>query len=216
MTPKILLFEDKLGITSGYESIWQSILLQARLVDVRILRRNSYSYFGNRVPLLSRKGNRKQPGFNPDPRVQNLITRWIENECEQVLPTICICMDPALMFLANPDWDQATGDNLRGGNYRIMGRPWVFTLPISAWHRKKSEKDIAKLNEGYVDKEEWEEDHGGDSQDTEQAGAIWMEPVTVPEGRFVLRADIAKAGRVLRKEIELIERLERGELDEIA
>lgn len=202
MTPSILLFEDKLGITSGYEGVWQGLVLKAGLAGVIINRRSAYKAFGERVQLLIRKGNRKAPGFNPDERTQAILRTWVKRELDILKPTVCIFMDPSLLFLVNPDWDQSTLDNLRGGHYDLWGTPIIIMLPISAWHQRKSEKDIARLNEGFTDKEEWEAEHGGEESDTENIGAIWMEPVSVPYGKFVLSHDLQKANRVLRKRIE--------------
>lgn len=209
----ILWFEDKLGITDGYLSIWSSLLQKANLSAVPVHRRSSYQAFGSRLRLLEQKGNRKLPGFNTDPRAQSTIRRWVCNQIRDVNPILCISTDPALGFLANPDWDQATVDNLRGGVYEVESRPWVCTLPISAWHRKKSAKDIAKLNDGFKDRESWEaaraeSEDAEDGEDdikakeeweSEDNSSFWLEPVMVPEGKFVLTADVCKAGRIYHR-----------------
>lgn len=196
----ILLFEDKLGISAGYQSIWNGLLLKTGLTGVNIYRRNSHSVFKNQLMLLTRKGNRIAPGFNESPGTQNILRRWMMTQITATDPTICVCMDPALLFICNPDWNQATLDKLRGGVYRYADRPFVVMLGLSAWHNKKKEKDIARLNEGYTDEEEWEEAHGGDEQDTDGIGSIWLEPVSVPFGKFVLTKDLEKVNRVLRAE----------------
>ena len=203
---RALLFEDKLGITAGYESIWQQLLLQQGFSGVSVERRSAYKALGGKLQLLIRKGNRVSPGFNPDPTTRRLVRTWVEQQMNIVKPTVCICMDPSLLFLFNEDWDQSTLDNMRGGHYEFLGVSFIISLGISAWHNKKSQKDIARLNEGYTDKEEWEAEHGGDEQDTEGLGAIWLEPVSVPYGKFVLRADLGKANRVMRRAIMDIER----------
>lgn len=213
---RALLFEDKLGITAGYESTWQQLLLKEGFGGVVVDRRSAYKALGDRIQLLIRKGNRVSPGFNPDYQTQRVIREWVEMQLSNVKPTVCICMDPSLLFLFNEDWDQATLDNMRGGHYEYLGVSFIISLGISAWHAKKSQKDIARLNDGYADKEEWEAEHGGDEQDTEGLGAIWMEPVSVPYGKFVLRADLGKANRVMRRAIMNIERerIENGGLQE--
>lgn len=194
----ILLFEDKLGITSGYESIWQGLLLSAGLAGVTIARRSSFKAFGNRVQLLTRKGNRKAPGFNPDPSVRSTLTSWVHAELNKTRALVIVCMDPALFFLMNPDWDQATPDNMRGGVYEFQGVPLIGILPMSAYFSKKSSKDIARLNEGYSDKDEWEADHGGEEQDAEST-EVWLEPITVPYGKFVLLRDMQKVSRIYKR-----------------
>lgn len=206
LSHSILLFEDKLGITSGYESIWQTLLMKTGLVGLTIHRRSTYKALASKIMLLTKKGNRKSPGFNEDPAAQHALRNWVSSQINQTKPTLIICMDPALFFLFNSDWNQATTDNMRGGNYNLAGIPCIISLPLSAWHTKKSEKDIARLNEGYTDKEEWEEDHGGDETDSENPGAIWLEPMSVPYGRFVLQKDLEKVSRVLRRRILEIEK----------
>lgn len=209
--PKILLFEDKLGITAGYESIWRNLLVKAGLIGVDVIHRNAHTALGKRHQLLVRKGNRKAPGFNPDPRVINAVATWAGSQIALTKPDLCLCMDPALLFMANPDWDQATLDNLRGGVYKVDGIPFIIMLGIAAWHNKKREKDIAKLNDGYTDREEWEEEHrsesesgdesgdeGDDEERHEEVGHVWLEPVSIPYGKFVLLKDLEKANRILR------------------
>ena len=194
--PAILVFEDKLGITSGYESIWANLIMTSGLVKYDMIRRNSFRSLGKAMQLLVRKGNRVTPGFNPDEQVQHRIRGWVMSQITALKPVGILCMDPVILFMLNPDWDQATLDTLRGGVYRIQGIPVVVSLPISAWHVKKQMKDIARMNEGHSEKDEWEEEHGGDETDSE-LNLIWMEPVVVPYGKFVLSADIKKLARVI-------------------
>lgn len=198
MSQSVLLFEDKLGISSGYESIWISLLMASGFLAADINRRNSFRSLGAKVQLLVKKGNRKAPGFNPDPAAQFKIRTWVNTQIQTLSPSGIICMDAAILFMMNPDWDQATLDNLRGGVYKLQGVPCVVSLPITAWHTQKKEKDIARLNEGHTDFTEWEEAHGGDESDAE-LNNIWLEPVTVPYGKFVLRKDLEKLNRILRR-----------------
>lgn len=200
MSINILVFEDKLGITTGYEIIWQQLLIKSRLIGAKVAKRKSFTVFQNKVQLLTHSGNRKMPGFNPDPRVQQQLLSWVESQIATVKPDITLCMDQALTFIVNPEWNQSTIDNLRGGVYRVMDRPFMIMLPISAWHQKKSEKDIARLNEGFTDKEEWEEEHGGDETDSEVINGMWLEPMVVPYGKFVLVTDLEKAFRIIQRE----------------
>lgn len=193
----VLLLEDKLGISTGYEGIWQSLLAKTGFVGIDIHRRNIYKSLGAKVQLLTRSGNRIAPGFNPDPKVKRTVSEWVNMQVDSIRPDLILCMDPAVLWLFNPDWDQATLDNLRGGVYYLDGIPVVVMVGISAWHNKKREKDIAKLNDGFTDKEEWEEEHGGDETDSETTN-IWIEPLSIPYGRFILTADLQKARRVYR------------------
>lgn len=199
MQQNVLLFEDKLGISSGYESIWTNLLMNSGLVGKDIVRRNSFRSLGTKVQLLVKHGNRKAPGFNPDPQARHQIRQWVMSQVQNVAPAAIICMDPAILFIFNPDWDQATLDNLRGGVYKLLGIPTVVTLPITAWHTQKKEKDIARMNEGFIEEEEWEEEHGGDETDSE-LNQLWLEPLVVPYGKFVLRSDLEKLARILRRQ----------------
>jgi len=194
----IVLFEDRLGISSGYETIWHSLLNSNGLAGQEVIRRSTHRTFGKRMQLLITKGNRKSPGFNPDHGVQAALNEWVKTQLRQLRPDGCICMDPAILFMMNPDWDQATLDNLRGGVYRILDIPFIVSLPISAWHTQKKEKDIARMNEGFTDKDEWEEEHGGDETDGDIT-SVWIEPIVVPYGRFVLNRDLQKFKRILER-----------------
>jgi hypothetical protein len=196
---KILLFEDKLGVTQAYQSIWQLLLLRAGMGGASVAHRKTFTAFGNRIQLLFRNGNRVAPGFNPDPDAQRMLATWVESQITTIKPDIVLCCDAALTFLVNPEWNQSTLDNLRGGAYEIHGVPFLITLPITVWHQKKNEKDLARLNEGYTDKEKWEIDHGGDQTDSEELNGMWLEPMTIPYGKFVLQADLNKAHRIIQK-----------------
>jgi hypothetical protein len=199
--PKILLFEDKLGVSDGYQSIWTTLLLGVGILANDVYRRNAYRTFRN-YQLLIRQGNRVSPGFNTDEQIQAMLTDWVRTEVNNVNPDLILVWDPAIYFLMNPEWAQATPDNMRGGVYQLFGIPAVCTLPISAWNTKKSEKDIARLNDGFTDKDEWLEDQEDESDDDENGTtAIWMEPVSVPYGKFVLRRDLEKAKRVMDRHI---------------
>ena len=204
MAKRILWFEDKLGVTDGYMPIWTGLMAASKLpngfslLSIDFIRASCYKSLNSLgLQFLVKQGNRIQPGFNPDESVQHRLTSWVMESIKRADPIMCISTDPALGFLANPDWSQATSDNLRGGVYEVANRPWLCTLPISAWHQKKSSKDIAKLNEGYTNKQDWEEDREEDEEDDSDAKEnFWMEPYTVPEGKFVLRADMMKAARI--------------------
>jgi len=200
MPKNILLFEDKLGITEGYSSIWNSLLMKTQLSPTyNVHKRNSFRALGMTNVLLIRHGNRITPGFNTDITVQQNVKRWVIQQIQTVDPAIIICMDPVILFLFNPNWDQATLDNLRGGVYRILERPVVVSLPISAWHNVKKEKDIARMNEGFVDKEEYDEEHDDGDESDHEVNQVWVEPVVVPYGKFVLNADLMKVNRILKR-----------------
>lgn len=198
-TNSILFFSDKLGISQGYQNLWHSLLNSVGLMDYTFIERNSFRSLGNTVQLLTRIGNRKAPGFNPDPTAQQAIRSWALTQIQVINPLAIACWDPALLFLVNPNWEQATIDLLRGGVYRVLERPFLVMLPVSAWHTQKKQKDIIAMNDGYADQEEWEEAHGGVELDSE-LNNMWIEPLVVPYGRFVLKADLLKLNRVIGRE----------------
>lgn len=201
MSKSILLFEDKLGISSGYEGIWQSLLLKTGLTGFETIRRNSFRSLGNKVQLLERQGNRKAPGFNRDSRSMAVVDRWARNQIRIINPSIVLCMDPAILFLCNPNWDQATLDNLRGGVYTIESIPFLIMLPISTWHTQKKESDIARMNDGFTIESEWDEERQLDEDELNQTdmNRLWIEPVVVPYGRFILSTDLSKAKRIIER-----------------
>ncbi len=187
----IVLFEDKLGITTGYLEHWTDLLQSVGLDPHRVRRVSTWKDPSmSMLTLLTRKGNRKSPGFNPDSQTQELLTRWVISVCESLHPELILCMDTALLGLVEPSWDIATIDNLRGGVYSFFGIPWLVMTPISAIYTQKKPKDIRFLNDGAEDEDEFEEsDH-----DPEE---FFMEPYTIPYGRRILAADLKKATRIL-------------------
>lgn len=186
----ILLLEDKLGITSGYMDIWDSLVLGAGLYPSSIRRFSAWkSPIASRFTLLTRKGNRKSPGFNPDPDVMSHLTTWVGHTAAQVKADMIICMDTALLGVVEPSWDIATLDNMRGSVYDFRGLPFLVITPISAIHTQKKPKDIRAMNDGAETKEDFEDsDH-----DPEE---FFVEPYTIPFGKRILSADLRKAARV--------------------
>lgn len=228
MTPKVLVFEDKSGISEGYLGIWQNLLYKAGLgKDNAVVERRSLYHSFNTHDVLEWRKPRKQPGFNTRESNQRAIRLWLSDVISTHKPDLVICMDPALLFLCNPEWEQATIDKLRGGVYVLAGIPWVISMPVTAYYSKAKPKDIAKLNDGFLDKGEFEDfqregvtiDAESDSEDEidpNEAKMIydrdsdddrhiarlmsqWHEPIVVPYGRIVLSFDLSKAGRILRR-----------------
>lgn len=222
---RLLVFEDRLGFSDGYKGIWERLCNNAGMGSslVRITSRSAYRIFSSRE-ILEWKPPRKQPGFSSKPHVQNALRTWVKNVVGDYNPDGIICMDPALFFMCNPSWEQATVDRLRGGVYIIDDVPWLISFPISAYHSKAKPKDLAKLNDGFVEKGDFEEyksslDDGEESEDDDddndgpmtferdsdddkhvtRSMMQWHEPVIVPYGRIVLSFDLAKMGRILEK-----------------
>lgn len=205
----ILVFEDAVGITKGYRPIFDRILAKAGLTDstVRISLRSTYRRFDKRM-LLHWQPPRKTPGFNPKPAVQSQVRAFVDDCITQHEADFVLCMDPAILFLYNPDWTQAKLDTLRGGVYLYetpKGRvvPSLVTLPMTAFHSKVSSKDIAKLNEGFTEKaefEEWKKEEEGEdeeSSDSEDESMEWHEPITIAMGHIQLMFDFAKMARII-------------------
>lgn len=189
---KILVLEDKLGITSGYMDHWDNLIRGAGFSPVNFVR---YSVWKSPTmvnqKLLVKSGNRKSPGFNPDSRTCHIVRSWFNHTIEAVKPDGIICMDVALLGIFEKAWDIATIDHLRGGVYYVHTPgsnktvPVIITVPISAIHDRKKPKDIRAVNDGAESQDEWEQqDH-----DPEE---IFFEPYTVPFGRWVLGQDLRK------------------------
>lgn len=211
----VLIFLDKLGITSGYESVWLKYCLISGLtaLDVKFYRVSSYRKFGNAVRLLTYKGNRKTPGFNEDPRVQRDIRSWYESAIDTLKPNAVVIMDPAMFFLVNEHWDQATTEKLRGGVYfaQCDGKPIpvLVMAAISSVFNKVSSKDIAAMNMGFANKEDFDSVYRRDTEQTSDEdeddadddgidSPTWFEPINIQYGRFCFEQDMHKLCRLLR------------------
>lgn len=187
----ILVFEDKLGITAGYEQAWSALLLNAKLPESSVLRRSIWKTADLRsIPLLIKKGNRKSPGFNPDEEVQSRVHAWFRATVTALKPEVLVVMDVALLGIFESSWDIATIDNMRGGVYDYFGIPTVIITPISALHTQKKPKDISAMNAGAESKAEFEEDEDRDPEE------FFIEPYTIPFGRIVLHFDLDKTQRI--------------------
>lgn len=185
----ILLLEDKLGITMGYQGIWDSMTMAAGLNPATIRRWSVWkSPLASQLQLLTRKGNRKSPGFNPE--ITGKLTHWLREVIRSTKPELIICMDIALLGIFEKSWDIATIDNLRGGVYWFDGVPIVITTPISAVHTQKKPKDIRAMNDGAESKDEFEEQ----KEDEED---FFVEPYTIPFGARIIAADLRKCQRIM-------------------
>lgn len=190
----ILVLEDKLGITEGYMQSWASMCLAAGLRPDLMKRYSAWrSPLAKDHMLLTRKGNRKSPGFNPDPHVKKDVRDWVIYTARHSNAEAILCMDVALLGIVEGKWDIATIDNLRGGVYDFYGIPWLVTVPISAIHNKKSTKDIKAMNDGHESEDDFEEDDERDEKE------IWIEPYLIPFGKWLLSADLRKLHRILEK-----------------
>lgn len=219
---RVLVFMDAIGVTQNYKPIWWKLLNEAGITETNthVTLRTSYTAFPKKQHLEWRK-TRKQPGFNSDASMQARVTAWVRSCIAQHEPDLIICFDPALLFLLNPDWSQATLDKLRGGLYIEFNLPWVVTLPLTSYHSKAKSTDIAKLNQGFVEKGDFQDykqeleydelnskdDSDDDERDiddeNEKARMEWHEPVVIPFGKIVLRYDLQKVARLLsRIEVE--------------
>ena len=203
----ILLLEDKLGITEGYQGIFESLMLGAGLNPQQVRR---YSVWKSPVArshkLLIQKGNRKSPGFNPDPRVAAAVREFLDNAIDRVNPELILCLDLAMLGIVEPRWDIATIDNLRGGVYFYRDIPFLVTTPFSAVHTQKKAKDVRALNQGYETKEAFDAAVNSDDEseddpaepDEEEDKEIFIAPYTIPYGNWILRADLRKAHRLIQ------------------
>lgn len=191
----LLILEDKLGITAGYKSTWEALCFKVGLSPSDFQHYSVWrSPLVHEFKLLDKKGNRKSPGFNEDPMAQAAIDNWIRYTIQHTRAEAILCMDFAVLGLIESSWDIATIDRLRGGVYRFASIPFVVTVPISAIHQKKSAKDIRAMNQGREHEDEIEDD------DDDDVNHMWMEPYTIPFGRWILNADLKKFVRIISKE----------------
>lgn len=210
----LLVFEDAVGITDAYRELFDSLLKRAGITEqnTRVIRRRSYQAFTRKEHLEWRK-TRKQPGFNSDELMQQRVRQWVLSCFRDHTPDMVVCFDPALLFLLNSDWAQATLDKLRGGLYIELGVPWVVTLPLTAFHTKAKATDIAKLNQGFIEKGEFndykkeldyndlesddEDDERDEDDENDKSRLNWHEPIIIPFGKIVLDYDWQKVARIL-------------------
>lgn len=213
---KLLVFMDAVGITEAYKPIWERMLVRVGITqsNTHVILRTSYTAFKGKSHLEWKK-TRKQPGFNTNPQMQYRVRKWVAECIVTHKPDMIVCFDPALLFLLNPDWAQATLDKLRGGLYICFDIPWIVTLPLTAFHTKAKSTDIAKLNQGFVEKGDFndykktiefdadgnliDEDERDIDQENEDARMEWHEPVIIPYGKMILRWDYEKVARLLSR-----------------
>lgn len=187
----VLVLEDKLGITASYEFHWDRMCQIAGLNATNMRRISLWrSPIAKQHKLLTQRGNRKTPGFNPE--ITGVIREWLHAHVKSMRPEAIICMDLAVLGVFESAWDIATIDNLRGGVYAFFGIPVVVMPPISAINTSKKPKDIRMMNEGVESKSEWEEEEHDEDE-------IWIEPYSIPFGRWVLQADLRKLHRILNR-----------------
>lgn len=191
----VLVLEDKLGITSSYEYHWDRMCQVAGLNPAHMRRISLWrSPVAKSHQLLTKRGNRKTPGFNPE--ITGVIREWLHGHVKAMRPEAVLCMDLACLGVFESAWDIATIDNLRGGVYSFFGVPVLILPPISAINTSKKPKDIRMMNEGVESKAEWEEEEHDEDE-------IWIEPYSIPFGRWVLQADLRKLHRILNRSMRV-------------
>lgn len=212
---RIIVFQDKLGISDAYEKPWESMLFKAGLFgkDFSFYRAKSYRNFPQNE-LLVVHPPRKTPGFNDKPEFMARHYKWFCDQVKIHRATVALVMDPALLYLVNANWKQATCEILRGGIYEVPVHDnktvmFFVTVPIHSINRSVKQRDIAALNDGYTDKEDWEQtfiedrpdstpQDDEDDEDADELGAFWYAPLSIPYGQFCFQADMFKLGRILR------------------
>jgi hypothetical protein len=188
----ILVLEDKLGITAGYMDMWENMVIRVGLLPQMFRRYSLYkSPVVSHLPVLIQKGNRKAPGFNPDSQVATQVRHWFAETVNKTLPQMIIVMDAALLGIFEPNWDNATIDNMRGGVYQYKGATVLIMTPISAVNRQRQLKDVRAMNDGAESKTEWEEEE----HDPEE---LYIEPYTIRSGKWIFQRDLAKLARLTK------------------
>lgn len=199
----ILLIEDKLGITPGYRSVWESMCLQAGLLNTRITRVNLHNIFYDKgLQLLRKRGNLVYPVFNDSPEVRGALAQWFRQHFAGTgnQYDLIICQDAAALGLLTDDWRDATIDKLRGGVYSLRGIPCLVTLPISAINKHVLKKDVMALNQA-EDRDTWDalrESEAAAGDVDEDSEKLFIPPYTIPSGRWILQRDLEKASRLLK------------------
>lgn len=89
--------------------------------------------------------------------MQQKIKAWVQEVIRQHRASCVICMDAAMLFMMTDDQEIASLEKLRGGVYVLFGIPWVVSLPLTAYHKSAKAKDVAKLNEGFTEKGDFED-----------------------------------------------------------
>ena len=214
---RILIVQDKLGITEAYKSHWNMMCLRAGLMQPWIQFKYTSAWREFRQDeLLMFKHNRKSPGFNIDPAKQVKLLNWLKGKMDLVNAGIVVLQDPTFFFIVNNNWDQATTDNLRGGVYTMKNSrrediTVLVTAPIHSINTQMKAKDIAALNQGFAERDEFEEVFGGDdetdsdddddddAESSETRTMEWYNPIIVPFGRHCFQSDLYKLGRLARK-----------------
>lgn len=166
---RILYFTDKLGVTEGYNKIFNHLLAKS---DIRRAQVSIVSIYGVIDNALIKKGNRGTPGFNPD-RVDQ-ITSAVDQRITSHSPDLIVVSCPAVLgLLCGWDWNLATIDKCRGGVYYYRGIPCIVTLPISAIHSHFDDRSL--------------KDNDGDD--------VQSEPYRIKNGSWILHRDWEKVGR---------------------
>lgn len=213
---RILLFEDKLGITPAYEGQWESMVAAAGFFTAAVYKVSVWRKFGRTKQLVIKVGNRKTPGFNPDASIQAMLKEWFTLEVNRTNADAIIVQEAALLGLFESRWPIAMIDYMRGGIYpwtRADGKviPVLITVPISAINTSKKTKDIRAMNMGAESKSEWEEqrafeiettagnDEGGEVDSEEAVETYFFEPYTIPYGKWVLASDLRKLYRITQR-----------------
>jgi hypothetical protein len=182
----VLLIQDKLGITEGYKPAFNELVQGAGFWPSAFRFCSAWrSPLAKKFTLLTRKGNRKAPG--PNPEIKDVLANWLWANVKIHKPDLIICMDPAFLGLVEDSWDIATIDNMRGGVYDFGGIPFIVVPPISAINTQKKPKDIRAMNDGAESEDEFNADNDED---------FFVEPYTIPYGERILGADLRKAWRV--------------------
>lgn len=188
----VLIFEDKLGITDNYQYLWNKLLSEARLDPTQCRKAKAYiaPEFQNKK-LLLRRGNRIEPTYNPDLHAE--LVQWMSKMIWHFEPKLLLIQDIGLLGTLGIDQEIASIDNVRGGVYTFNNLPALVTFPIHAVNTNQKPKDIKLLNNNHTSKAEFFEDD--ETEDDE----VFVEPYTIPYGRWVLAADLRKARRLLDK-----------------
>lgn len=200
----ILYIQDPIGISSNMMPLFHR-LSQDRAVPVSLYRLMSKN------TLLRVLKNRKAPAFSNNAVTQTKIKQQLDEWLAYYQPRVIVTSDPATLFLCDPtpelNYMWMTIDNMRGGVYTYRGIPLIITYPPTAWYREIRERDIAKVNDGFSDKDSFESAMTVDNDtgekvetpdDDDDDDKVFYAPVLtkVQVGKFTLTHDWAKVHRI--------------------
>lgn len=209
MSGKILWFTDRFGIHGAYRAVWTRLLAGAGISVTRVRVISLHEQL--KGTLLASLGNRKAPTWREDR--EHEIREQMQKDIQLYQPSVVVLSSPESLCVTDLRPEHATLHNLRGSLYSVFGVPALVILPMSAWTTQVSIKSTGEANYGESDEESFEqlverqqefplvldeesEQEADDFDSDLDTDTFYYEPVIVPVGKFMLKADVAKLFRI--------------------